>query len=197
MSSHHPPHLYLDNAWYLVTAATFHRRPLLAGDEAKQIVRETLERLAQKHEVSLRAWVILDDHYHLLLRTRRGDALSRFFQQLHGSTARQINTRDSAPGRQVWQNFWDTCIRTEHDLWTRFNYVHLNPVKHSYVSQPEHWPFSSYRYFLRTKGVEWLGDCLTRYPVADVLESDAFDLAISNANKVDSPQVRALSTPTG
>jgi putative transposase len=119
----------------------------------------------------------LDDHYHLLLKTRRGKDLSRFFGQLHGSTSRQINLWDVATGRQIWHNYWDTCIRTEADLWARFNYVHNNPVKHGYVRQLEDWPFSSYHYYLRTEGEEWLRDCWLRYPVIDYLEGDDFDLS--------------------
>jgi putative transposase len=174
MSSHHPPHIHLDNTWYMTTAVTFHHQALLASEEAKQYLRDTLQTSVQTYGISLRAWVILDNHYHLLLRTKRGQDLPRFFGQLHGSTARRINLHDATPGRQVWQNYWDTCLRTEADLWTRFNYIHINPVKHGYVQQPEDWPFSSYRYFLRAKGEHWLSDCWARYPVADFLEGDVF-----------------------
>jgi hypothetical protein len=40
----------------------------------------------------------------------------------------------------------------------------------------EDWPFSSYRYYLRTKGKEWLDDCWQRYPVIDYLAGDDIDL---------------------
>jgi putative transposase len=135
-----------------------------------------LESLIAAFDIQLRAWVILDDHYHLLLKTCRGRDLSRFFGRLHGGTSRQLNLWDAAVGRQVWHNYWDTCIRDRAGLWTRFNYVHQNPVKHGYVRRFEDWPFSSYRYYLRTRGQDWLADCWARYPVIDFLESDDFDV---------------------
>jgi len=144
ISGHHPPHIHLDNTWYIITASTVGHAHFLSSEAAKRLVRDTLEGLIVEFGITLRAWVVLNDHYHLLLKTRVGKDLSRFFIRLHGSTSRQINLWDEAAGRQVWHNYWDTCIRTEYDLWTRFNYIHHNPVKHGYVQRPEDWPFSSY-----------------------------------------------------
>jgi putative transposase len=138
------------------------------------VVRDSLKRLVGRFNLALRAWVILDNHYHLLLRTTEGKGLTRFVGQLHGSTSRQLNLWEGVPGWQVWHNYWDTCIRSEGDLWTRFNYVHYNPVKHGYAERPDQWRFSSYANYLRTKGEEWLLDCWQRYPVVDFLRGDDF-----------------------
>jgi putative transposase len=78
-----------------------------------------------------------------------------------------LNASDNTHGRQVWHNYWDTCVRTEADYWTRFNYVHYNPIKHGYVKQLSDWPFSSYGYYLKHRGEELLLDVLERYPVVD------------------------------
>jgi putative transposase len=68
-------------------------------------------------------------------------------------------------------------MRTEKDFWTRFNYIHNNPVKHGYVKRPEEWEFSSYQYYLRTHGPEWLQDVFMSYPVIDYSDGrDDFDL---------------------
>lgn len=175
MQDHHPPHLYLDDTWYIITAATLNHALFLASERAKALVRDKLKSLIVEFNIKLRAWVILNDHYHLLLKTYRGKDLSRFFGWLHGSTSRQINLWDVATERQVWHNYWDTCIRDETGLWTRFNYIHYNPIKHGYVQELEDWPFSSYHYYLRTKGQDWLADCWMRYPVVDFLKGDDFN----------------------
>jgi len=60
MSDHHPPHFYLDDTWYILTAATYDHAPFLAGEEAKALVRDSLKNLVRSHNLSLRAWVILD-----------------------------------------------------------------------------------------------------------------------------------------
>ena len=172
MSNHHPPHIYIDDTWYAISSATLKHTPFLTSERAKALVRDTLKDFVQRFGIVLWAWVILDDHYHLLLKTSRGKDLPRFFGQLHGSTARQLNLWDATPGRRIWHNYWDTCIRNETDLWSHFNYIHSNPVKHGYVQRLEDWPFSSYHYYLRTKGEEWLQDCWMYYPVIDYLGGD-------------------------
>lgn len=172
--SHHPPHIYLDDAWYIITASTLNHTRFLADFRAKALLRDKLKELALKFQITLRAWVILDNHYHLLFKTHHGQDLRRFFAQLHGSTAWQLNTWAGVRGRQLWHNYWDTCIRDETGYWTRFNYIHQNPVKHGYVQNTADWPFSSYHYYLRTQGQEWLDGCLATYPVLDYLEGDDF-----------------------
>ena len=163
----HPPHVYLDDTWYVITAAIHQNRRILQSDDHKELVRDHLRALVVKFDFQLAAWVILDNHYHLLVKTRISSDLPLFFARLHGRTSFELNRRDARRGRQVWHNYWDTCIRSESDYWTRFNYIHYNPVKHGYVSGCEDWPFSSYRHYLGRKGRDWLADALHRYPVID------------------------------
>lgn len=169
---HHPPHIYLDDTWYMITGTIYQKRHLLQPEGYKEIVRDQLRTLVGEFDFRLAAWVILDNHYHLLVRSRAGASLSRFFGRLHGRTSFDLNGLDSARGRQVWHNYWDTCIRGEADYWTRFNYVHYNPIKHGYVLQSEDWPFSSYHHYLGRKGQDWLIDVFRQYPVVDLTDFD-------------------------
>jgi len=172
--SHHPPHIYLNNTWYIITVATLNHAPHLAEPRAKQYLRDHIQKRVAEFKISLRAWVILDNHYHLLLKTRDGMSLPTFFARLHGAVSLQLNRWANCYGRQVWRNYWDTLIRDEIGYWTRFNYIHNNPVKHGYVKDTASWMYSSYPYYLRTKGADWLQDCWQRYPVVDHLDGDDF-----------------------
>jgi putative transposase len=164
---HHPPHIYIDDTWYFITASTYPKKPVLSPDSHKNIVREQLRDLVAEFKLTLAAWVILGNHYHILIKSHSADQLAHFFGRFHGSTAFELNRCDQMRGRQVWHNYWDTCIRSEKDYWTRFNYIHHNPVKHGYVSLMCKWEFSSYHYYLEHKGEEWLADSFRRYPVVD------------------------------
>lgn len=166
-TSHHPPHIYLDDTWYMITSQVYDGRRLLRPDTHKEVVRDQLRALITEFKLSLTAWTILDNHTHILVKSHMGVDVSRFIGRWHGRTSFDLNALDQIRGRQVWHNYWDTCIRTEADYWTRFNYVHYNPIKHGYVSQFEAWPFSSYKYYLDQKGKDWLLDLFERYPVVD------------------------------
>ena len=151
-------------------------RRLLSPDGSKELVRERLRALVVEFKVTLAAWVILDNHTHILVKSHVGAELNRFLGRWHGRSAYDLNALDNARGRQIWHNFWDTCIRSESDYWTRFNYVNYNPVKHGYVKRLEDWRWSSGRYYLEHRGEAWLMDALERYPVIDVSDpNDRYD----------------------
>ncbi len=171
-SPHHPPHLYLDNTWYIVTSATYQKLPLLRPEGCKNLVAHQIRALVIEFDLRLIAWVILDNHYHLLVKSSFGTAIPRFFARLHGRTSFDLNKCADTPGRRVWHNYWDTCIRSQTDFWTRFNYIHHNPIKHGYISQLEDWPFSSYQYYLKNKGKDWLQDAFRQYPVIDFTDQE-------------------------
>ena len=65
-------------------------------------------------------------------------------------------------------------MRNEHDFWTRFNYVHYNPVKHGYVDNLEDWEFSSYRFYVRNAENKWLNEKLNDFPISDLFDDDKF-----------------------
>ena len=111
----------------------------------------------------------VDHHYHVIVRAPEDSAqsLPKFVASYHKFTSRQWNDADSKNGRQVWWNYWDTCIRSERDFLARFNYVNWSPVKHRVVSRPEDYLFSSYREYFATWPDE-LRAIAAEYPYHDV-----------------------------
>ncbi|MDP1546755.1 MAG: transposase [Anaerolineales bacterium] len=164
----------MDNAWYFVTASTLNKTHILATPAHLNLWVQTLKTLALEFKIVLAAWTILQNHYHILFMPAAGRDLSAFMKRLHGITSRQLNLLDNQQGRKVWYSYWDTCIRGEHDFWTRLNYIHYNPVKHGYVGNPEDWEYSSYRFYLRGNDNGWLKACEQEYPVQSLFDDDKF-----------------------
>lgn len=161
---HQPPHLAVDSSWRFITAHTLGNENILKNERVKEIWISKLHILSKEHNARLKAYVILDDHYHILCRFKYSNQISKFINHLHGGTSREINLLDSCPQRKIWQKYCDKEIRDEDEFWTRFNYIHYNPVKHGYVRHPEDWKHSSYKYYIGLKGEEWLNDCWESYP---------------------------------
>lgn len=164
--SHSPFHLLLDNQIYWISASTLHHAVLLS-ENAKEVWKSCLKRLIKEKETRLYAWVLLNDHYHLLVHLNDGEALPLFMKILHGRTSFEINRLEGARGRTIWRQYWDRCIRDERDFYVRFNYLHHNPVKHHYTIRPEEYPHSSYQYHLNRYGPEWIQDLWEKYPIID------------------------------
>jgi putative transposase len=171
-SPHRPPHLYVDEAWYFVTSSTVNKIRILSSDEHLSLWVSIFIGLVAEFKVKVTAWVVLPNHYHFLFLPKRGSDLGVFMKRCNGRTSYELNSLDQTKGRSVWYSYWDTCIRGEGDFWTRFNYIHYNPVKHGYVQKPEDWEFSSYRYYLRNDGDVWLKDYLRDFPIHDLFDDD-------------------------
>jgi REP element-mobilizing transposase RayT len=79
MSGHQPPHIYLDNTWYFITASIHGKQHVLRPVGYKDFVRDQLKALIAEFHVQMAAWVIRDNHYHILGKSHVGQDLSRMF----------------------------------------------------------------------------------------------------------------------
>lgn len=173
-----PPHIYLDNSYYFITARTVNKQRYYNTSQKKQIFEQVLIEAKKRFGVSLLAWIILDNHYHLLVRLTQGENLSLFIKNLHNNSSRLLNQLEGKPGRKIWFQYWDKCIRTKEDFWKHFNYIHHNPVKHGSVKsikELSNYRFSSFNVYLKKFREEWLTSCFEQYPIIDFTEeSDSF-----------------------
>jgi len=171
---HRPPHLLINECWYFITAHTLGKTPIFVTNQHKDIWKDVFTHLLESYKVQSGAWVLLDDHYHLLCYFDDGSKIPKFLQQLHGVTAIQLNRLDQVQGRSVWYSYWDRYIRDDHDYWQRFNYIHFNPVKHEYVIKPEDWLYSSYFQNLLLIVESKMEENFIKYPVFDS-DFDAYE----------------------
>jgi putative transposase len=145
------PHWFVPGALYMLTASIYRGTALIKSPPRKAEWRDAFYEAAKIYQWQIIAWVILDNHYHAIVQSPEYAAnLSNFINSYHKFTARNWNLRDGMKGRKVWWNYWDTCIRSEHDYYRRLKYIFWNPVKHGLVERPEAYVFSNYRAFLDT-----------------------------------------------
>lgn len=72
------------------------------------------------------AWVVLPNHYHVLISIQSLDDVSMALKHLHGRTSREWNIEDNLTGkRRVWYKFVDRYMRNQAQLGIAFNYVHI------------------------------------------------------------------------
>jgi putative transposase len=154
---HAPPHPFREQGTYLITAANFEHKEIMISSERRTKFQETL--LNGFHEVNAEivGWVILSNHYHVLVTTESLNLVSNVVQIIHGRTSRDWNLQDGLTGkRRVWYRFSDRMMRDERQLNQTLNYIHYNPVKHGYVRDVYYWQWSSLFLYENEKGQEWL-----------------------------------------
>jgi putative transposase len=97
-----------------------------------------------RHFYQLRAWVIMPNHVHVLLRPKT--SLPVITRWLKGSTARQANLILGRTGEAFWQDeSFDHRVRDEVELDRIVRYVEYNPVGAGLAANPRAWPWSSAR----------------------------------------------------
>jgi REP element-mobilizing transposase RayT len=91
----------------------------------------------------LRAWVIMPNHVHAVLRPRT--SLPVIMRWLKGS-ARQANLILGRTGESFWQDeSFDHRVRDDVELDRIVRYVEHNPVSAGLAANPGDWPWSSAR----------------------------------------------------
>jgi putative transposase len=143
-----PPHLFKPKSKYMVTGSTYLKeRHLTAPDSKKQLLLSILKG-CQRYNWKLEDWVVLDNHYHLMLESpEEADFLPKLINEVHKFTAiwlRKNNLVDVP--KKIFHNYWDSCVTFESSYFARLNYIYFNPVKHGYVTHPKDYCFGSYFY---------------------------------------------------
>ena len=178
---HAPPHPMRGAGQYLITAANYEHRTIMAAPERRTNFEATLlDKLTEIH-AEVFGWVVLANHYHILIGVSSLDAVSAALKKLHGTTSREWNVADDLTGRrQVWYHFSDRKIRNTQHFYRALNYIHFNPVKHGYVSSVYDWPWSSVQNYLDIQGRDWLREQWRQYEPDQMGEGwDDFELLSS------------------
>ena len=161
-----PSHLQQDNSFYFITARTVDGQLFLQPDKYKQILLDKIHEKVDKFSYSLIAYVILHNHYHLILQIDDASNLPKFMGELNGASAREINKADHVIDRKIWWNYYDHIIRDETDFFKHLNYIHQNPIKHG-LTKDFSYGFSSYDEWVKKKGREYLDHAYESYPIID------------------------------
>jgi 2-oxoglutarate ferredoxin oxidoreductase subunit alpha len=121
------PHWRLSGSVYFVTWRLHESRPDLS-DDVRNIVADNLKHF-NGERYHLVAYVVMNDHVHVLLKPVEGWELSRILQSSKSFTAGQINKALGTTG-PVWQDeSWDRIVRDEAELLEKAQYILNNPGK--------------------------------------------------------------------
>src|SRR5262245_28590696 len=165
---HSPPHPFRGKGRYLITAANFEHAEIMASAERRTDFESRLLESMRAIAAEIYGWVILSNHYHILIWVSSLNDISPCLKGLHGKTAFEWNQEDNQTGlRHVWYRYSDRKIRDDDHYYQALNYIHINPVKHGYVKNPYDWPWSSLQNYHESRGRQWLRDTWQNHQPGD------------------------------
>ena len=141
---HAPRHFGVDKDYYHISAACYEHAPILnSSSRLTGFELKLISGLTDSEVGEVRAWVVLPNDYHLLIKTKLPE-FGRWIARFHNQTSTKWNGEDQCRGRKVWHRFSDRRIRGEVHFCRSVNYIHANPVKHGYVDNSADWVWSSF-----------------------------------------------------
>jgi REP-associated tyrosine transposase len=164
---HSPPHRKGDKTRYHITAACYEHKHIIGASSNRMLeFEETLINLADQYSEKMHCWVLLPNHYHILLKTDKIFELLKEFGCLHGRTSYNWNGEENSRGRKVWCNALEHAIKSERHFWATVNYIHNNPVRHGYIKHWQEWIFSNANDYLESIGKDKASNIWEKYDIS-------------------------------
>ncbi len=124
------------------------RQPIFVSVADYQTMLELLDENARKFHVAIHAYVLMGNHFHLLVTPETADGLPQMMQAVGRSYVRYFNDRQKRTGT-LWEGrYKSTLIQTERYLLACMVYIDLNPVRAEMVVQAKDYPWSSHGHYL-------------------------------------------------
>lgn len=120
--------IQFEGAIYHVTSRGNERRAIYrsVGDRVRFV--ETLAENVEAHHIRLYAYVLMPNHYHLLIETPRAN-LAALMQQLNGAYTVYFNHTHHRSGHLLGGRYKAKLVEGDEYLLQLTRYLHLNPVK--------------------------------------------------------------------
>lgn len=124
------------------------RQAIFVDDEDRQRYVSMLREGLREQGIALHAWVLMDNHVHLLATPPEAGSLSRLMQRQGTWYAGWFNQRHGRTGA-LWEGrFRSSLVETDAYLLVCMRYVELNPVRAGLAERAEDYRWSSARHHL-------------------------------------------------
>ena len=142
--------LEYEGAFYHVTARGNERRKIYFSEYDYQKFREYLGTAQDKYGYKLHCYVLMTNHYHILIETPNGN-ISKVMHYINGAYTNYVNRKRNRSGHLFQGRYKAILVDQDSYLLELSRYIHMNPVRANIVNKPEEYRNSSYRSFINRK----------------------------------------------
>lgn len=156
---------------HFITCTILHWIPIFTRTQTTDIIFDTLRFLQKSDNLKLYAYVILENHLHLIASS---DDIGMSMRKFKSFTAKKIleylqeqdvstileqlafykKAHKKTAYYQLWQEgIQPKLIQNEQTMLQKIEYIHQNPVKRGYVDEDLYWRYSSARDYKGYKGL--------------------------------------------
>jgi REP element-mobilizing transposase RayT len=139
-----------EGAIYHITQRGNNKAYVFEKDEIKSFFIKQLKEYNKKFDYEILAFVIMDNHYHLLIRTKE-DSISKVMFYINNLMGKYLNNKLGRTGHVFEERYYWTLVETDGYLIWVLRYIHRNPVRAHICQDVNDYAWSSH-YFYK-KGV--------------------------------------------
>jgi putative transposase len=126
---------------YFITASTFQKKNILQSGRMARLFVNVLLHYRQQEKYLLHEFVVMPDHFHLLITPVQ--ALERSMQFIKGGFSYRAK-KELHFAHEIWQpSYYDRRVRNAHEYFAFREYIRRNAVKRGLAAGPEQYPYCS------------------------------------------------------
>ena len=130
--------IQIAGGFYHVTCRGNERKAIYRDDTDRQVFLDKLQASLTIYQVEIHAYVLMDNHFHLMVRTLRGN-LSEFMRHFNITYTSAFNRRHRRVGHLYQGRYKAIVVDQDSYLVELSRYVHLNPVRiRPHLKRPLH-----------------------------------------------------------
>ena len=128
---------------FFVTSSTWGRCPILQSDRSALLFIRTLYEYRAQKRFALHEFVVMPDHFHLLITVDRDTTVERAVQFIKGGFAFRAG-KEFGMRSPIWQKGFSESRVLDFTVFANSrDYIHQNPVARHLIQRPELYPYSS------------------------------------------------------
>ena len=152
-----PLRIEFENAVYHITSRGNERKKIYRDDGDKEKFLGLLEDYKNRYNFLIHCFVLMDNHYHLVIETLRPN-LIKIMHGLNSGYTGYFNKKYKRSGHLFQGRYKAIIVDKENYLLELSRYVHLNPLRAKIINKPQDYKWSSYGGYIRKKEVNNLNN---------------------------------------
>ena len=132
------------------------RQAVVLDDEDRAALLQAVRDQAAQARVAVHAYVLMDNHLHLLATPETAEGVAQMMQGLGRRYVRAFNRRHGRSGTLFEGRYRSTLLQSDPYLLQAMAYLDLNPVRTGQAVGAADWPWSSHGHYAGLRHADWL-----------------------------------------
>ena len=123
-----PWRIEYEGALYHLLSRGNERSDIFIGEKDRNGFLDAVGEMSERFDIDIFAYVLMDNHYHLLVKQVGNNGISNTIRLLQNSYAKYVNTRQNRHGSLFQSPFKAVLVNSGEQFIHVARYIHLNPL---------------------------------------------------------------------